>query len=219
MKQIFKNEKDDFVSSVWLIGAVFVTVVVVFAGLFSWRIAAAKGTPVANAATQAAVVTFTHPDLHYSVMYPGDFVPRSIYPRAAQNPDETLLDESFNVPASWVHGSNLVSDSRVVIESSPQKTACSGQQFLENVAASDTKTVYDNGVTYSYAEGSKASGGNTYEEYVYALADHSPCIAVHYYIHSIDITRYANGTAQAFDKNALLAAFDGIRRSLSFSQL
>jgi hypothetical protein len=51
---------------------------------------------------------------------------------------------------------------------------------------------------------------------VYALKGTKPCIAVRYFIHSTSIGNYdPNAGVREFDREALLGAFDQIRRSLT----
>ncbi len=80
-----------------------------------------------------------------------------------------------------------------------------------------THNVTDNGIEYSFASSTSAAAGNLYEEQVYALATSSPCTAVRYFIHSSNVGNYPAGAVREFDRAALLAEFDIIRRSVSIS--
>ena len=64
------------------------------------------------------------------------------------------------------------------------------------------------------AKGGGAGAGNLYTEYVYAIPGTSPCLAIRYFIHSTQLGNYPPGMVTAFNQQALLSEFDGIRRSL-----
>ncbi|MBZ0228141.1 MAG: hypothetical protein K8F58_06775, partial [Bauldia sp.] len=71
---------------------------------------------------------------------------------------------------------------------------------------------------YSVASLTDAGAGNLYEETVYALAGTSPCLAVRTFIHSANIGNFDPGTVTEFDKAALTAESDAIRKTVVAGQ-
>ncbi len=68
---------------------------------------------------------------------------------------------------------------------------------------------------YSVATSSGAAAGNRYEEMIFAFPASSPCTAVRYYIHSTAVGNYPEGSVREFDREALLAEFDAIRKTIN----
>ena len=94
------------------------------------------------------------------------------------------------VDPAMVMGTNLGSDSSVSIEHLPAGVACTD------------------------ATSTDAGAGNRYEEWIYALSNTSPCLAVRYFIHYGVIENYPEGAVREFDRGALLKSFDDIRRTV-----
>jgi len=157
--------------------------------------------------------TLASSTLGYSVRYPAGYTVDTSYAYQALGPGKDIYGTKLTIPASEATGTNLSSDSYVSIETLPHATSCTADQFMGDQTGSTTE-VTDNGVTYSMAQGTDAGAGNLYSEYVYAIPGTSPCLAVRYFIHSTQIGNYPPGKVTAFDQHALLAEFDGIRRSL-----
>jgi hypothetical protein len=146
----------------------------------------------------------------FSIRYPDGYVPKSGGPDNAK-----LIAVKFMVPSAVASGTNLSSDSYLSVEVLPQSKMCSAADFLDGAIAHDSTQNYRE---YSIASSSDAGAGNRYEETVYALSHTSPCFAVHYFIHYSVFENYPVGQVKEFDKAALLAAFDSIRRSLALAQ-
>ena len=109
-------------------------------------------------------------------------------------------------------GTNLASDSGISVETLPRASKCSADIYLlANVKA---QAFTDGATTYSVASSSDTVDGETIEETVFAFPSSSPCLAVRYYLHSGDADTSATGT-RPFDRTAVLAAFDKIRRSIT----
>jgi membrane-bound inhibitor of C-type lysozyme len=117
----------------------------------------------------------------------------------------------FTVSPDTAIGTNLASDTYVSLEAVPKPATCSAPLFLKE---GKEVLVSEGDVTYSVASSTGAAAGNRYEETVYALPGTNPCIAVRYLIHYGVIENYPAGTVEEFDKAALLAQFDAIRRTL-----
>lgn len=128
----------------------------------------------------------------------------------------------FRVDPRIASGTNLSSDtSLVVAQLNPADPgavrACEAKSFLTE--GRGTSTRYSEGsVVYSYATSSGAAAGNRYEEVVYALSDTNPCTAIRYFIHYGAIENYPPGVVKEFDRNALLAQFDAMRKTLIVAQ-
>lgn len=131
-------------------------------------------------------------------------------------PKLSIKGTRFTIPAAMATGTNLSKDSYVSVEHVASTTSCSASMFLGGVTR--TSNVSDGGVSYSLATSSDAGAGNRYEETVFALQGTSPCIAVRYFIHYGAFENYASGTVTAFNKKALVASFDQIRRTLVVNQ-
>jgi hypothetical protein len=190
-------------------------ILVVAGGYYFWRAHAAVPTPVASTsteATQTESATSTYATSTYSVVYPSSFTLDPNFENTSVNPQKPIDGVKFTIPATMATGTNLSSDSYVSIEQLPHAKKCTGDIFL--AANVHSTNVTDNGVSYSVATSSDPAAGNLYEEAVYALGSSSPCTAVRYFIHSTNIGNYDPGTVQAYDRAALLAAFDGIRRAV-----
>jgi hypothetical protein len=120
----------------------------------------------------------------------------------------------FSVPHDIATGTNLSPDSYVSVEHRTQNVICEASAFIGTVQPG---SVIENNVTYSFASSSEAAAGNRYEEYVYALPDSNPCVAVRYFIHYGVIENYEPGTIRAFDRAQLFDEFDAIRKSLIYT--
>lgn len=95
---------------------------------------------------------------------------------------------AFIIPKARTRGTNLGTDSYL------------GVRDLADAACEDAATT-------------GATAGNRYED-VRHVVSVDPCRAVHYYIHSGAIQNYPQGTVTEFDRAALIAEFDQIRRTL-----
>ena len=166
-----------------------------------------------NIEGQESWTTLASSTLGYSVRYPQGYAVNTSYDYQALGPGKDIYGTKLTIPASEATGTNLSSDSGVSIETLPKAASCTADQFLGDQIGSTTE-ITDNGTTYSMAQGSDAGAGNLYAEYVYAIPGTSPCLAIRYFIHSTQIANYPPGTRTAFNQQALLSEFDGIRRSL-----
>ena len=156
--------------------------------------------------------TYSYPPLGFSIRYPKAYALKDSYQYQGLVTEE-IPGIKVTVPSSETSGTNLSSDSGVSVEYLGNAQTCSASQFLYGSPTSTT--ISDGGTSYSVASTSDAGAGNLYEEYVYALADGNPCIAVRYLIHSTQLSNYPAGSVKAFDRQKLLAEFDDIRHSLT----
>jgi len=191
--------------------------VVVLLAIMGWYVvtngnAAPAPAPVTGPA-QAA--TSTYATSTFSVVYPSDFTTDSTYQYTQVDPKKPISGVKFTIPGAMATGTNLASDTYVSVEQLPRAKNCTGDIYLaDNVKAASESY---NGVAYSVATTSGAAAGNFYEEAVYALAGSSPCTAVRYLLHSMNIGNFEPGVVREFDRAALLTAFDSIRDSLSLA--
>jgi len=192
--------------------AVALAVVLSVAGFYTWKVLGSKAPPVGSqvaADTRSSYATST-----YSVKYPSDFTLDTHYAYDQFGPKKLIRGTKFIVPPTMATGTNLSADTGISVEQLPRAKKCTGDIYLQaNVTA---RTISNGGITYSFASSTGAAAGNVYEEQVFALATSSPCTAVRYFIHSGNIGNYPAGTVRAFDRGALLAAFDNIRQSIRF---
>lgn len=149
----------------------------------------------------------------FSITYPSDFTIDEHYSYTELGPGKEIPGVSFTVPMNIATGTNLSSDTRLSVEEFSNTTFCTASLFLYDTVV--PKTMTENGVTYSVASTNSAGAGNFYEETVYAIFGSKPCVAVRYFIHSSNIGNYPPGVVKEFDRNALLSAFDAMRRSLA----
>lgn len=165
--------------------------------------------PVPVADGEPGLYVNEHPA--FAVRYPQSFTLDKNYTYTAMGEGKEIKGVSFIVPKSLTEGTNLSSDTRFSIEWI-DKTVCSINDFLEN--AQNVQTVVDEDAVYIVGVGGGAGAGNRYEEAVYVPRGVG-CTAVRYFIHSTTLENYPKGTVKAFDRTAVMTAFDGMRRSFN----
>jgi hypothetical protein len=142
----------------------------------------------------------------------------TLYAYEGKGPEESIMGVQFTIPSAMATGTNLSNDTYISIEHLEKGEECNAAAFL-SVPDLASETLNDGVVTYSVASSSEAAAGNRYEEYVYALPDTDPCLAVRYFIHSTALENYDEGTVVAFNRTKLFADFDTIRKSLLVSEV
>jgi membrane-bound inhibitor of C-type lysozyme len=152
----------------------------------------------------------------FSIRYPSDYTLNSSYKYQELGEGKDITGIKLTIPASLVKGTNLSTDSYISVEEIPRSSVCSASSFV--MEGSQVSTVTENGTQYSMAISSDAGAGNRYEETVYALPGTNPCIGIRYFIHYGAIENYPSGTVKQFDRQALVAQFDQIRRTLTVNQ-
>jgi hypothetical protein len=199
----------------YITGAVIVIVVLAGGYYFLLMKKGGNALPQGNTASsgQMQVATSTYATSTFSVVYPSNYTVDESYTYTQVNPKKPISGVKFTIPGSMATGTNLASDTYVSVEMLPHAKKCTGDIYVAANVRPQTLTD-TNGVEYSVATSSGAAAGNLYEETVYALTGSSPCTAVRYWIHSSNIANYTPGTVQEFNRDALLSAFDTIRRSL-----
>ena len=148
----------------------------------------------------------------FSIRYPSGYVSDDSYRYQALGPGKEISGVKFTIPAATATGTNLGADSYLSVESLPQAQSCVAGLFLDGAATSSEVT--DNDMTYSFASSTGAGAGNRYEETVYALPGINSCTAVRYFVHYSVFENYPPGAVKEFDRAALFAQFDTIRRTL-----
>jgi hypothetical protein len=151
-------------------------------------------------------LVYTHTDPAFEVTYPRGFSVREPYLYQELGPGKDIPGVAFGIPQKMAEGTNLSEDSYISIEWKPG-TTCSMTAFLDNPATSTR--ISDAGFTWEVASTTGAAAGNRYEETVFLKG----CTAVRYFIHFGVIENYPEGSVREFDRAALIASFDGIRRS------
>lgn len=135
------------------------------------------------------------------------------YSYTAMGPGKAIAGVKFTIPGSMASGTNLSSDTYISVEHLALGKVCDATTFL-GASSVKSQPFSDGGTKYTVATSTDAAAGNRYEEYVYALASTSPCMAVRYFVHYGAIENYPAGAVKAFNKAALLAVFDQIRSTL-----
>lgn len=151
----------------------------------------------------------------FSISYPNGWKLDTQHVYDAFGPGKEIPGIAFVIPASMAKGTNLSRDSYIAVEVLPAATICDFSGFVD--ATDKSYPMTDAGRRYSYAEAGEGAAGNYYEQYIYALTGSKPCLGVRYFIHSTNIGAYDPGTVREFDRAALLAQFDRIRRTLVLS--
>ncbi|HTQ14705.1 MAG TPA: hypothetical protein VMH86_12600 [Rhizomicrobium sp.] len=155
--------------------------------------------------------TVLYHDAAFTIAYPRDWTLDRNYTYDLGSPP--IPGVAFTISATLTSGTNLSSDSKLSVEH--MLGACSAARFLDD--AQDEKSVTDAGRDWSVATAGDAAAGNRYEQTVYAIAHGKDCYGVRYFIHYAAIENFDPGSVKEFDRKALMAAFDSIRRSLSFT--
>jgi hypothetical protein len=179
--------------------------------------AAASSAPPASStlpATPAGWVRYSQAG--FSIDAPAGFTPDPAHDYTALGPGKDIKGFALTIPASLAKGTNLGADSYIAVETLPGTSPCTAAAFLSSPTAAPSVTSY--GITYSVATGNDAGAGNFYDETVYAVQGSSPCLAVRYFIHSLNIGNFTPGAVTAFNRPALIAQFDAIRATLMLDQ-
>ncbi len=158
-------------------------------------------------------LAFASSEYGFSLRYPPGYTVNGGYVYQGLGPGHDITGVSFTIPAAMTTGTNLASDTRLSVETLPDAASCTADKFLPS-GASAPSSVTENGTEYSVASLSDAGAGNIYEEKVYALVGTSPCLAVRYFTHSLNIGNFDPGTVTEFDAAALTGEFDAIRKTL-----
>lgn len=166
-----------------------------------------------QAATPPAGQSRGHAGSGFTLSVPPGWKVDGTYAYRSFGPGHPIHGVLFHIPPKLAHGTNLSPDlTGISVESVPGPGRCEASRFLPSPVKQ--RALVENGTTYSVAEGHDAGAGNFYDEIVYAVVGSAPCIAVRYFIHSTNIANYDPGTVRAFDRPALIAEFDRIRRTL-----
>jgi hypothetical protein len=161
--------------------------------------------------------TYANGTVGFSVRYPADYDLDASYKYQELGPGKDISGTKLIIPKSLSQGTNLSSyDTGVSVEVIPAVKDCNASLFLDQTI--DSQNVTDNDTQYSVAETNGAGAGNFYEEKIWAVIGTNPCIAVRYFIHSMNIGNYPAGVVKEFDRTALLDQFDRIRKSLIIVQ-
>ena len=181
------------------------------------RLLALITVSLASLAAQAGWQTYTSASPAYTISYPPGWRVHTDYQYEGMGAGRKIAGVAFQIPVSRTALTNLSDTStQVSVESVPGSGECRAARFLPDVRDDVARELTDGGHRWSVATAEDAGAGNLYTTIVYALLDHSPCLAVRYVIHSTNILNFTvGGAVTAFDGNALLADFDEIRHTLS----
>ncbi|HEX3672953.1 MAG TPA: hypothetical protein VHU87_01645 [Rhizomicrobium sp.] len=166
----------------------------------------------ANPAPVAPSGMILYHDAHtgFAIAYPPHW---SVNPHFRRDTSPPVHGVSFTVAAARVTGTNLGADTKLIVEH--VAGPCNAARFLD--APQDLHSETDGARSYSVATENDAGAGNRYEETVYALTNGTTCFGIRYFIHYAAIENFEPGSVKAFDRDALIATFDRMRRSLAFT--
>jgi hypothetical protein len=153
----------------------------------------------------------------FSIRYPANYTLQADYTYRALGPGAGIDGVKFTVAPSSAAGTNLSPDSYLSVEEIPRAPSCTAARFLPE-GAPPAEEAKEGGTTYSVAKSTDAAAGNRYEETVLALPGTKPCIAVRYFVHYAVLQNYPPGAVREFDRKALLAQFNAMRRTLIVQQ-
>lgn len=156
--------------------------------------------------------TYQSQSFPFSISYPADYVLNDHFTYDALGPGKDIHGVSVTIPERLAQGTNLSSDTRLSVEVLPNARVCTPNLFLDNVT--ETRVEREGDLSFNVAESGDAGAGNFYEETVFAVSNSATCVAVRYFIHSHNIGNYDPGSVKAFDRAALVRAFDDIRKTL-----
>ncbi len=193
-------------------------IIIVAIGIGWWLIK--NDTPV-KPAPQNAIETRTYNSSKhgFTFEYPNGWSVDESYTYDLLGPKEPMIPGvKLSVPNTLTQGTNLSpSQTGISIEVMPNMPSCTAYPFLIQPASVVNQTL--NGTVYSVASSTGAGAGNLYEEFVYALPNTKPCIAIRYFIHSTNVANYPEGTVKEYDRAGLLKVFDAIRDSLTITAI
>lgn len=152
-----------------------------------------------------------HSNPAFALRYPDGFVVNEKYVYSGMGPGKEIQGVSFTIPKAVAEGTNLGEDSYMSVEWK-EGLGCTVSSFLDH--AENEQTIVDADASYLVGMSVGAGAGNRYEEIIY-LPNLGGCTAVRYFIHTSTLENYPAGSVKAYDRSALLAAFDGMRRSLA----
>jgi len=179
--------------------------------------AAASSTPPTTPATPPPPAGWVrYSQTGFSIAAPANFTANPSYDYTELGPGKDIKGLSLTIPASLAAGTNLGADSYISVETLPGASPCTAAPFVDPPTAAPSVT--SNGITYSVATSSQGAAGSFYSETVYAVQGSSPCLAVRYFIHSLNIGNFTPGAVTAFNQAALIAQFDAIRATLVVDQ-
>ncbi len=179
---------------------------VVFALVPLWSL------PVAAQSVPTGWTAYANTALGYTIAYPPGWSMDAA--RESPGPDGNIAGVAFGIPAGLAAGTNLSAAlTGVTVDHVEGSGACNARRFLQDPEG--LHDVVDRSRTWSVATMTDAGAGHFYEMTVYALKDHTPCLAVRYVIHSTNIANYEPGAVKPFDRRALVGTFDAIRETLT----
>jgi membrane-bound inhibitor of C-type lysozyme len=153
----------------------------------------------------------------FSIRYPAGYSLDEHYTYTGLGPVQTIKGTRFVIDPAIASGTNLSADSYVSVEPmAGAVNSCSAGIYLSD--AHPAGFVDEDGRRYSVATSTGAGAGNRYDEVVFATPVQNGCMAVRYFVHYGAIGNYPEGEVREFDRAALFAQFDRIRRTLTLGQ-
>lgn len=197
-----------------------IVVIIIAVGGFYFLKGKGNGPVPAPAPAVAQPAVQTYATSTFSIAYPAGYTVDASYTYDQVNPKKPISGVKFTIPGAMATGTNLSSDTYISVEQLPRAKNCTGDIYLAANVRPVTEVVAS--TTYSVATSTGAAAGNRYEESVYAVKGSNPCTAVRYFIHYSAIENYPPagepGAVTAFDRAAVISAFDKIRDSLVLTQ-
>lgn len=205
MEAVFLRLQDYMKTKAIIFGGIIVAIVLVIFLVPKLNIPPADNSGGVSTFPQ----TYKNTEEGFSIRYPLGYT--------VQETNGDWFRINFLVPASTTADTNLSEGTQVSVEKVAGTENCTAKRFLGEEAR-EVHTVTENGTVYSMGTSGDAGAGNFYEQAVYALPGSDACFGVRYFIHYTNIQNYPEGAVQEFDKQALIAEFDAIRRTLVIVQ-
>lgn len=161
---------------------------------------------------------YSNSEYGFSIRYPENFKVEENYIYGNLGPHKEIYGVKFVIDPNIATSTNLSQDSYVSVEEIPETNLCDASLFLSLPKGQTPVSLDENGTTYSFASTTGAGAGNRYEEQVFVLPGTRPCVAVRYYVHTTAVENYPEGTVSLYNRAALLATFNSIRKTLNLVQ-
>jgi hypothetical protein len=197
MKKIYKNKTTPIIQAIIIVLGIF--------GAYYYFVAS-QPAPAPQLQNQSENwKTYSNQTNGYEISYPVANIQHVTATESGLlNPNVKVQREKFTVAESFTKGTNLSSDSGMIIEIYNSAYLCQADYIPAGFQDAQTATI--KGVKYSVAVSDGAAAGNRYQQKVYKTLQNNKCISIFVNTHSTNIGNYEPGTIKEFNK----ASFDSV---------
>jgi hypothetical protein len=184
-----------------------VQVIIIVLGLFGgyYYFMSQAGVPKSAPVQADNWKIYSNKTYGYEVNYPVDSIEHATVSEAGLlNPNRKIQKEKFTVTKSFTQGTNLSSDSGLIIEVYDTPYLCQADYVPAGFEAAQRVTIKD--VKYEVATSEGVGAGNLYQQRMYKTLQNNKCFALLINTHSTNIGNYEPGTVREFNKDV----FEGI---------